>query len=42
MRPVKKALKMLESPEEEVSDKDQVAQTRQVFRIKQGLQTGRL
>lgn len=30
MRPVKRALKMLESPEQDVEDKDQVAQTRQV------------
>ncbi|XP_031564506.1 chromodomain-helicase-DNA-binding protein 1-like isoform X2 [Actinia tenebrosa] len=29
MRPVKRALKMLESPEQDVEDKDQVAQTRQ-------------
>lgn len=30
MRPVKRALKMLESPEENMTEKDQVAQTRQV------------
>ena len=30
MRPVKRALKMLESPEEDMSEKDQVQQTRQV------------
>ena len=30
MRPVKRALKMLESPEENMNESDQVAQTRQV------------
>ena len=30
MRPVKRALKLLESPEENMNEKDQVAQTRQV------------
>ena len=30
MRPVKRALKMLESPEENMSEKDQVVHTRQV------------
>ena len=30
MRPVKRALKMLESPEENMNEKDQVQQTRQV------------
>ena len=30
MRPVKRALKMLESPEENMNEKEQVAQTRQV------------
>lgn len=31
MRPVKRALKMLESPEENMNESDQVAQTRQVW-----------
>ena len=31
MRPVKRALKMLESPEENMSERDQVVQTRQVL-----------
>lgn len=31
MRPVKRALKMLESPEENMNESDQVAQTRQVY-----------
>lgn len=35
MRPVKRALKMLESPEEDMSEKDQVQQTRQVRRSDQ-------
>lgn len=30
MRPVKRALKMLENPEENMTEKEQVAQTRQV------------
>lgn len=30
MRPVKRALKMLENPEENTSEKDQVTQTKQV------------
>ena len=32
MRPVKRALKMLENPEENTSEKDQVTQTKQVKR----------
>jgi len=30
MRPVKRALKMLENPEDNTSEKDQVTQTKQV------------
>ena len=33
MRPVKRALKMLENPEENTSEKDQVTQTKQVKKI---------
>ena len=33
MRPVKRALKMLENPEDNTSEKDQVTQTKQVKKI---------
>ena len=33
MRPVKRALKMLENPEDNTSEKDQVTQTKQVKNI---------